>query len=112
MELALEMARRRAARDAAAPGDRGPLARAALATADFAAFAALPPRPARPTPAADFDGLAARLARQGLAVTVADLPRPPGDLAVAKVIAPGLRPLPGRHPAAWPGTPGALAPLM
>ncbi len=112
MELALEMARHRAAREATAPGDRGPLARAALATADFAAFAGLPPQPAATDPGQDFDGMADRLARQGLAVTVADLPQPPGGLAVAKVFAPGLRPLPGRTRPAWPGTPGAHAPLM
>ena len=97
MEIALEMARLRAAPAArAAEGDRGPLARAALDPDDFAAFAARRPLPRRrragrrtsPT-------LAAHLAALGAEVTVADLPAPPGGLAVAKVFVPGLRPLPG-----------------
>ena len=107
MEIALEMARHRAARGSAAPGDRGPLARAGL---DPACFAALPPVPAAVAPS-DFATLAAALAGQGLDVTVADLPTAPGTPAVAKVFAPGLRPLPGGPPAR-PGTPGALAGLM
>ena len=112
MELALEMARHRSARGDAAPGDRGPLARAALAPEDFAAFAALPPAVAAAPPPRDFAGLAAALARQGLAVVVADLPGRAGGPAVAKVFVPGLRPLPGGSRAPLAGTPGAVAPLM
>ena len=52
MELALEMARHRAARGTPAAGDAGPLARAAL---DPALLAALPPQPAAPAPES-FDG--------------------------------------------------------
>ena len=47
---------------------------------------------------AGFAAVAAHLAARGLPVTVADLPRRPGGLAVAKVFAPGLRPLPGPGP--------------
>jgi hypothetical protein len=105
MELALELARHRAARGAPAAGDRDPLARASLAPDALPAFAARPPLPLSPAPA-DVAALAARCGP----VTIVDLPGPPGGLAVAKVIAPGLRPLPGS--AAAPGSAGALAPLM
>jgi ribosomal protein S12 methylthiotransferase accessory factor YcaO len=111
MELALEMARHRAARTGAAAGDHGPLARAALVPEDFAAFAAAPPAAAVGPLAAGFADLAAQLAANGVVVTVADVPAPPGGLAVAKVFAPALRPLPGGRPAG-PGTPGAVAALM
>ncbi len=106
MELALEMARHRAARTGAAAGDHGPLARAALVPEDFAAFAAAPPAAAVGPLAAGFADLAAQLAANGVVVTVADLPAPPGGLAVAKVFAPALRPLPGGRPAAARGPPG------
>ena len=111
MELALEIARHRAGTGAAAPGDRGPLARAALAPEDFPAFAALPPEPDAPAPA-EFAVLADLLAGRGLAVVAADLPVAPGGLAVAKVFVPGLRPMPGGGQPAIAGTPGAIAPLM
>ena len=109
MELALEMARHRAARGGAAAGDRGPLARAALTPEDFAAFAAAQParRPVRRPPGspkwprARGEGFVCRRrpagarqrarGRQGLRAGVA---------AAA------------RRTAAKPGTPGALAPLM
>jgi hypothetical protein len=99
------MARHRAARGATAPGDHGPLARAGLRAEALPAFAALPPLPPEPGPA-DLAALAARCGP----VTVVDLPGAPGGLAVAKVLAPRLRPLPGS--AAAPGTASALAPLM
>ncbi len=108
MELALEMARHRAARGAPAASDLGPLARAALDPSAFPAFAALPPAPFAPVPG-DFAGLAAALAGSGQMVAVADLP---GAGPVAKVFVPGLRPLPGGSGRARAGTPGAAAPLM
>jgi ribosomal protein S12 methylthiotransferase accessory factor YcaO len=107
MELALEMARHRAARGTPAAGDAGPLARAAL---DPALLAALPPRPETPAPES-FEALAAALAARGLSVVVADLPAPANAPQVAKAFVPGLRPLPGGA-AAKPGTLGAIAPLM
>jgi hypothetical protein len=107
MELALAMARHRAARGAPAAGDAGPLARAAL---DPALLAALPPLPAARAPES-FEALAATLAARGLAVVVADLPAPANAPQVAKAFVPGLRPLPGGA-APQPGTPGAVAPLM
>jgi ribosomal protein S12 methylthiotransferase accessory factor len=109
MEIALEMARLRAARGQAPSGDAGPLARAALDPDT------LPAGPARPQPApeaAALEDLIARLARSGLEVTVADLPTPPGGLPVAKVLAPGLRPLPGDPRPPHPAAPGARAPLL
>lgn len=111
MELALEIARHRAARGATVPGDRGPLARAALVPGSYAAFAALPPIPATPPPDDGFEGLATRLASAGQVVVVADLPAA-GDLAVAKILAPGLRPLPGGPRPPRPESPGAVAPLI
>jgi ribosomal protein S12 methylthiotransferase accessory factor YcaO len=107
MELALEMARHRAARGTPAAGDAGPLARAAL---DPALLAALPPRPQTRAPES-FEALASALAGRGLAVVVADLPVPGTAPPVAKVFVPGLKPLPGGA-APRPGTPGAVAPLM
>ena len=106
MELALEMARHRAARGGAAPGDRGPLARAAL---DAGAPSPPSPRRRRPRrrPAAPASPRSPRISRRtGVAVTVADLPAPAGGLAVAKVFVPGLRPLPGGRPAAPGDAPG------
>lgn len=110
MEIALEIARLRAAQGAGS--DAGPLARAALDPDGFAAFAALPPMDWTPPPIAGFDDLVDHLARVGLAVTIVDLAGPPGGMAVAKAFAPGLRPLPGPLPPARPGAPGAVAPLM
>jgi ribosomal protein S12 methylthiotransferase accessory factor len=109
MELALELARHRAARGAPAAADRGVLARADLAPDDLPAFAARLAAVAPPSGAADFAALATRLADRGVSVTFADLPAPPSVLAVAKAFAPALRPLPGSGAA--PGAPGALAPL-
>ena len=56
---------------------------------------------------ADLDGLVARLAALGHAVTVADLPGPADGLAVVKVLVPGLRPMPGggRGPPRTPRAP-------
>jgi ribosomal protein S12 methylthiotransferase accessory factor len=109
MEIALEMARLRAARGQAAPGDAGPLGRAALDPDAFPAFAALPPDGA-PSPAPrDAEALAAHLAACGLPVTLADLGRPAGGLAVAKAFVPGLLPLPGPGPDPAPDAPGAFA---
>jgi hypothetical protein len=111
MEIGLELARLRAARGTPAAGERGPLARAALAPEQFAVFAALPPAGEPTRIAASFVAAAAQLAARGTPVTVADLPDGPGGLAVAKVFAPGLRPLPGRGQVRE-GTPGGAAPLM
>jgi ribosomal protein S12 methylthiotransferase accessory factor len=111
MEIALEMARLRAGRGAATRGDRGVLARAELDPDRFDAFAArLPADHEVPVPPG-FDALVAHLAGLGLAVTVADLPVPPGTPAVAKVFVPGLRPLPGPGPV-HPHSPGAQAVLL
>ena len=110
MELALEMARHRAARGAATDGDRAALERAALAAERFDALAARLPLPERLI-ATDLDGLVAICARRGLKVIAADLPEVAG-LAVTKMFVPGLRPMPwpGARPA--PGAPGAAAVLM
>jgi ribosomal protein S12 methylthiotransferase accessory factor YcaO len=110
MEIGLELARLRAARGAPADGDRGPLARAALAPERFAGFAALPPAGDWPQ-VAGFAAVAAHLADRGLPVTVADLPDAPGGIAVAKAFVPGLRPRPGPGPVEG-GAPGTVAPLM
>jgi len=111
MEIGLELARLRVARGGPAEGDRGPLARAALAPEHFPAFAALPPASTPMPVAPGFAAVAAHLACRGLPVTVADLPRSPVGLAVAKAFMPGLRPLPGPGPVEE-GAPGAVAPLM
>jgi hypothetical protein len=111
MEIGLELARLRVARGGPAEGDRGPLARAALAPEHFPAFAALPPASTPMPVAPGFAAVAAHLACRGLPVTIADLPRTPGGLAVAKAFVPGLRPLPGPGPVEE-GAPGAVAPLM
>jgi ribosomal protein S12 methylthiotransferase accessory factor len=107
MEIALEMARLRGAR-----GDAGPLARAALDPDALPALAAGPARPLSPVGAATFDDLTADLTRTGLDITVADLPVPPDGWPVSKVLAPGLRPLPGDPRPPHPDAPGARAPLM
>lgn len=110
MEIALELARLRLARGARTEGDAGVLARAALDPDAFPAFAARLPLAADPAPDT-LDGLVARLADLGLPVIAADLPHPGGPLAVAKVVVPGLRPLPGPGPTRG-DAPGATAPLL
>jgi ribosomal protein S12 methylthiotransferase accessory factor YcaO len=109
MEIALEMARLRATRGNTAPGDAGPLARTALDPDALPAFAAGPPGPEPPAAPAGPEALAAHLAARGLPVTLADLGRPAGGLAVAKAFVPGLLPLPGPGPAPAPDAPGAHA---
>ena len=107
MEIALQMARHRAAN--ATPGDRATLARAAL-DAGHPAFAAAPALPAPPPPA-DLGDHVARLAAAGCRAVAADLTAPAG-LAVAKVFAPGLVPFPGGPARPAPGSPGTHATLM
>ena len=109
MEIALQMARHRAAQATATPGDRATLARAAL-DAGHPAFAAAPARPVPPPPA-NLDDLVARLAAEGCRPVAADLAAPSG-MAVAKTFAPGLLPLPGGPTRPEPGSPGSLAALM
>ncbi len=109
MEIALQMARHRAGRGAATPGDAATLARAAL-DAELPAFAALPARPAGPPPAG-LDDLVARLVAAGCRPVAADLAAPEG-YAVAKTFAPGLLPLPGGPLRAAPDSPAASAGLM
>lgn len=108
MEIALDIARLRAANGRATAADAGVLARAALTVDGFAAFAALLPDAEAAGPG-DLDGLVARLMALGLCVIAADLPVAEG--ALAKMVVPGLWPLPGPG-APRPGTPGAVAPLM
>lgn len=108
MEIALEIARLRAAKDVATAADAGVLARAALDPDRFAAFAALLPEPEAEGPA-DLGTIVMRLMGLGLCVIAADLPTRTG--ALAKVVVPGLRPLPGPGPVR-PDAPGAVAPLM
>jgi ribosomal protein S12 methylthiotransferase accessory factor YcaO len=109
MEIALEMARLREGQGRAAPGDAGPLARAAMDPDAFEALAT--PAPAGAAPAG-LDALVARLAALGVEVTAADLAGLPGGLAVAKVFAPGLRPLPGYAKAPRRGAPAERAPAL
>lgn len=107
MELAFELALRRAERRRAGPGDDGPLRRAALDLDAFPAFAARPP--ATPdTPPADLEALVRSLAAQGIIAWAADLPTPPGGLPVAKVVAPPLC----RPRRSLAGSPGLHAPLV
>jgi hypothetical protein len=101
MEIALAIARDRAARGRATAGDRTHLARAAVRIP-----APLPPRALPPVPADP----ATLLMQAGLRPRAADL-TPDGPFAVAKLEAPGLVPLPG-GPAAAAGAPGAVTPLM
>ncbi len=110
MEIALDLARLRADRSAPAGADADVLMRAGLNTDAFAAFTGHPARSA----AAVCDGLealVARLADAGHRPVAIDLPDAPPGFAVARVLAPTLRPLPGGAPAR-PGTPGSVAKLM
>ncbi len=108
MELALELALRRAETGTAGLGDAGPLGRAALEIRDLAAFATCPPRVGEALLPADAGELADRLSAQGVEVWAADLAGPEGGLAVAKVVAPAL----GRAGPARSGSPAEHAPLM
>jgi thiazole/oxazole-forming peptide maturase SagD family component len=110
MEIALEMARLRQAQGRPSPGDVGPLARAGLDPDAYPAFAARPSARLEPV-AASFDALVARLEALGHEVTAADF-LPAGGLHVAKVLVPGLRPMPGGGGKARPDAPGARAALM
>jgi hypothetical protein len=112
MEIALEIARLRAAQGRDTPADAVPLGTAALDPDGFAAFAAAPPAPAHGPEVAGFDDLVAHLAGLGLEVLVVDLAGPPGGLSVAKAFVPGLRPMPGPGPDPRPDAPGAWARLM
>lgn len=111
MELALELARHRAAQGATTPGDRGPLARAALDPDAFPAFAAHPAVPRTYPSIAGLDDLIAHLAALGHQVTVADLPDQ-GGLAVSKVFVPSLRAMPGHTTPPRADAPGSQADLM
>lgn len=62
--------------------------------------------------AAGLDQLVERLGAAGVEVTIADLAGPPEGLAVAKVFAPGLRPLPGYGAVPLRGSPGERAALI
>ncbi len=110
MEIALEIARLRAAGGRATPADAVPLGLAALDPDAFDAFAPLPPAAAAAPAPEGAAALAAHLAALGLGVAVVDLDGPPGGLAVAKAFVAGLRALPA--PAARPGAPGATTALM
>lgn len=111
MEIALEIARHRAARGLAGPGDAGPLARAALDPDAYAAFACRPPR-SETIETVDLGGLVLRLAALGMEPVVVDLAGPPGGLATAKAFVAGLRPMPGGVLRPDAGAPGAKAVLM
>lgn len=111
MEIGLEIARLRAGQGRAAAEDAAVLARAGLDVDAFAAFAALPPA-GEEASADGLDAVAARLAGLGIAALAVDLPGLAGGLAVAKVFAPGLRPMPGPGPAARAGSPGSAAELI
>ncbi|HMQ93399.1 MAG TPA: YcaO-like family protein [Amaricoccus sp.] len=110
MEIALDLARYRAAREASTADDLGVLRRAAL---DPGSFACLSPSAAEPPGLrlSGLDDLVAHLASAGRRAFAVDLAGPPGGLAVAKVLATGLRPFPGGG-AARHGAPGTVAPLM
>ena len=110
MEIALDLARSRAARDAPTPEDLRVLRRADLDSNAFACFA--------PSPAvssghrlSSLGGVVSGLASRGCRVVAVDLAGPLGGLAVAKVLATGLRPFPGGQ-GARRDAPGAVAPLM
>lgn len=113
MEIGLEIARLRAGQGrGAAAEDAAVLARAGLDADAFEAFAALPPAPdAGPRPEG-LAAVAAHLAAMGIEALAVDLPGLAGGLAVAKVFALGLRPMPGPGPAARAGSPGAAAELI
>jgi hypothetical protein len=112
MEIGLEIARLRAGRGDATPDDARPLATADLDPDAFAAFAPLPPADDAPPSADGVDSLARRLAAIGVDVIAIDLPGLPGGLAVAKVFAPELRPMPGPGAPPRPDAPGAVAALI
>lgn len=111
MEIALEIAALRASQDRETPGDAAVLRRGALDPDGFAAFAARSAA-ASPDPPRDLDELVARLGAVGVGVIAVDLAAPSEGLAVAKMFAAGLRPLPGPGAPPRPGAPGALAGLM
>lgn len=110
MEIALDLARLRAARGTPSGADAATLARAALDTAAFTAFAARPARPATGV-AGGMEGIAVRLAQAGIRSAAIDLPGAPPGFTVSRVFAPGLRRLPGDRPAAR-DAPGSMAELM
>ncbi len=116
MEIGLEIVRLRAKAGRAAPEDAATLRRAALDVDATPAFAPLPPLAAAGPRVDDLAGLVAHLARLGIEPLAIDLAGPDaraGGLAVAKVFAPGLQPMPGPMrepgPAPPPGAPGAPA---
>nr|MBA3323936.1 YcaO-like family protein [Paracoccaceae bacterium] len=88
------------------------LRRASLDADGIAAFAPLPPARTVDAAPAGLDGLVERLASLGIEVFAVDLPAAAGGLAVAKVFAPGLQPLPGPGARPNPDAPGAYAALM
>jgi ribosomal protein S12 methylthiotransferase accessory factor len=110
MEIALELARYRATRQATTAEDLRVLRRADL---DPDAFACFTPTAAEPSPPklSGLDGLVTHLAALGRRAIAVDLAGPPGGLSVAKVLATGLRPFPGGGEARC-DAPGAVAPLM
>ncbi len=110
MEIALDLARLRAERGTPAAADADVLARANLDPDGFATFAARPAVPAAAL-SGDLDALVARLATAGHRPVAVDLPEAPPGFAVARIVAPSLRPLPARTPGR-PGTPGAVAKLI
>ncbi|MBP7242294.1 YcaO-like family protein [Amaricoccus sp.] len=111
MEIGLEIVRLRAQAGRAAPEDAATLRRAAVDPDAHAAFACLPPRPAAGPGLDGLDALVAHLARIGIEPMAVDLDGPPG-VAVAKVFAPGLRPMPGPGPAPAAGSPATVAELF
>ncbi|MCB1369862.1 MAG: YcaO-like family protein [Rhodobacteraceae bacterium] len=110
MEIALELARYRAARGASTADDLGVLRRAALDPGTFPCLTPSAEEPPGPR-LSGLDELVAHLAAEGRRAVAVDLAGPPGGFAVAKVLATGLRPFPGGS-AASRGAPGAIAPLM
>jgi ribosomal protein S12 methylthiotransferase accessory factor YcaO len=110
MEIALELARHRAAEQAPTPDDLRILRLADLDSEAFPCFVASATEAPYPR-LAGLDDLVARLASRGHRVVATDLAGPPAGLAVAKVTATGLRPFPGGG-RAKEGAPGAFADLM
>jgi hypothetical protein len=110
MEIALELARHRAAEQAPTPDDLRILRLADLDPEAFPCF--VPSAPEAPYPRlATLGELVAHLASRGQIVVAVDLVGPPAGLAVAKVTAKGLRPFPGDG-RAKDDAPGAFADLM